>query len=193
MVFDIYYTSEYYFVLMLNLNEFIDPWLAAEQNLIVSGAFDLSELPRLLGLVAAPVGTAQCKLKFFCDSNHRHCVNSQVWGKITVICQRCLGTMEMLLQTDVLLALVTDNDKAARLPDDYEPLLITENKISCLDIAEDEILLAVPDFPVHEKHADCLINDDSIIAVLQQELLNDEPLKNPFQCLEKIKASTKSV
>lgn len=142
---------------MLSLTELIDPWNAAEQNVVVSGTVELSQLPRLVGLMAVPSGIVQCQLNFFHTTNSRHCVQGRIEGKVSLICQRCLTPMDMLLGIDVLLVLVSSDYEAMRLSENYEPLIVTDKLIKPLDIAEDELVLALPDVPIHENEI-CLIN-----------------------------------
>jgi uncharacterized protein len=141
---------------MLQLTEIIDPWNAAEQNTIITGNCELSQLPRLSGMVIEPTGNVQCKVRFF-QENYRHCITVQIWGTVHVACQRCLGLIETSLKTEVLLALVANYAAMDTLPNIYEPLIVMDRKIKVLNIVEDEILLALPDFPVHEIDKDCVI------------------------------------
>lgn len=172
---------------MPSLTELIDPWNAAEKNVLVSGSVDLSQLPRLIGLRTNPIGIVQCELKFFRDAKRRHCVQGRVEGKVSLICQRCLSPMDMLLEIDVLLALVSSNDEAMKLPENYEPLIITDSLIKPLDIVEDELILALPDIPVHEDE-NCFITDGISAAALHNESLNSfTAVKHPFQCLKPMK------
>lgn len=48
------------------------------------------------------------------------------------------------------LALVRGMDEARRLPERYDPLLVSESLIRPRDLIEDELLLALPQIPMHD-------------------------------------------
>ena len=89
------------------------------------------------------------------------------------------------------MACVWSDEEAAELAERYEPLLVSE-EADLNDIAEEEILLALPASPVHEQ--DCK-SDEQLAALSSQQVdvalaITDQPggeKENPFQILEQLK------
>ena len=75
-----------------------------------------------------------------------------VEAKVVMQCQRCLSDMEVAVESASLMACVWSDEEAAALPATYEPLLV-DHAADLSDIAEEEILLAIPVSPIHE--AEC--------------------------------------
>ncbi|MFZ0788766.1 MAG: YceD family protein [Chromatiaceae bacterium] len=68
---------------------------------------------------------------------------------IRLVCQRCLGAVSVPLDAPVALALVRDAAQAEALPDHLDPMEVEEGRIRPLDLVEDELLLAIPQVPMH--------------------------------------------
>lgn len=69
---------------------------------------------------------------------------------VTVRCQRCLEPFELTLQASLRLGVVRDEAAGQRLPDDMEPLLCAQGQeVAVAELIEDELLLALPDYPRH--------------------------------------------
>jgi uncharacterized protein len=100
-------------------------------------------------------------------------------------CQNCLEAVDWPIDCTIKLGIVTSMDQADRLPEDYEPLMVEEEKILLKNIIEDEILLILPAFPKHQ-HA-CFVQKTDNNSV--DPLVNDEQssAENPFSILAKLK------
>jgi uncharacterized protein len=71
------------------------------------------------------------------------------------------------------------------LPEDYEPLMVEEEKILLKNIIEDEILLILPAFPKHQQS--CFvqkIDNNSVDPLVNGDKSSPE---NPFSILAKLK------
>ena len=92
--------------------------------------------------------------------------------------------MVLPLTTGSRLACVWSDSEAETLPSGLEPLLV-EELADLNEIAEEEILLAVPVSPTH--HEDCITERRSY-APDEEPLLGAEPDKeSPFSVLEKLR------
>ena len=72
---------------------------------------------------------------------------------VRLSCQRCLEAVELPVECDVSLAVVGDDEAAANLPQAYEPLVLEGERISLIDLIEDDLLLGLPVTPRHAEHA----------------------------------------
>ena len=77
------------------------------------------------------------------------------------------------------LGIVTSEDDMDRLPEGYEPLLVSGEPLLTRDVVEDEVLLAVPAFPLHAGWC------RRVIPVYENGRCREKD--NPFSILEKLK------
>jgi uncharacterized protein len=145
----------YYSALMLRPSEFIDPWSAADKGMRFEGSVPVSELGRVVDLFSGEPGEVRFRLRFYRDARKRACVEGQVNASLRLTCQRCLQPMEIEVDSSISLALVEGLDEAERLPESYDPLLVTDQGVIPLDLVEDELLLALPQVPRHDQDEHC--------------------------------------
>jgi uncharacterized protein len=119
------------------------------------------------------------------DESGRYIVFVAIQATVLMICQRCLGPMSLDLNAGSNMACVWDDQEAVALPAGYEPLIVGQ-VANLREIAEEEILLAIPVSPLHEE--DC-------ITLEQRAALESEPAEkrevsdrdSPFAVLKKLK------
>ena len=77
----------------------------------------------------------------------------EVSGVIPLACQRCLEAIPFDLDVDSLLELVPAGAELSQdeLEDDTRDFLPVERELDVVELVEDEILLALPVAPRHEK------------------------------------------
>ncbi len=165
------------------LPELIDPLSFADKHSELSGQIKLKSLSRLAPLLKDDSGVASVEL-FFSRHGRLASIEGRITAKLTVTCQNCLDAMDLLIESNIRLGIVGSLDEANRLPQDYEPLLVGEGKVPLKDIVEDELLLALPDFPRHSEA--CFKTETSVD---RQDSLNVEQSNsnNPFSILAKLK------
>lgn len=64
-------------------------------------------------------------------------------------CQRCMGPCAYVVDAAIRLALVSGVEEASRLPEHFDPLMVTDGLIRPGDLIEEELLLALPQIPMH--------------------------------------------
>lgn len=128
--------------------DLIDPVVMAGKQQQLEGGFELSELSRIKDSLADTSGTVSFQLLFHRDRKNI-VISGDVDSVLQLRCQRCMELMQWPVHGDVSLAVVSSMDEADRLPDAYEPVLLTETKIPLKDIVEEELLLALPVIPQH--------------------------------------------
>jgi uncharacterized protein len=166
---------------------FLDPWDAAEQGRRLEGSFELRELSRVAEMLTSPEGTARFSLAFFRDAMRRPCVRGWVQSQLSLECQRCLEPVTVAVEAEVLLGLVRGYDEAARLPEGYDPLLVQDERVSVAELVEDEIVLALPQVPMHGVDHACGRSDsDRAPAGPGGETQGPNP-DSPFRVLAELK------
>lgn len=168
------------------LPEYIDPLYLADKNAELKGQLFLSKLDRLADLLYSDAGTVAVELSFS-RQGRLATLQGRIDAKLELKCQNCLQALTWLLQSSFRLGLVSSIAQADRLPDDCEPLLVTEGqKIPLKDIIEDELLLALPSFPKHPHPcyaAEHLLDKNTVPLADKQS----DSTENPFSILTPIK------
>ena len=129
--------------------EKIDPQRAADQGRCLNGVADLALLERLRDMLVAPLGQASYELEFYRDDRRRACVRGRIEAWVRLQCQRCLEAVEVLLESELRVAFVHGHEEAQRLPEEYDPFLLEDGLFDPADLIEDELILAVPQIPMH--------------------------------------------
>ena len=130
------------------LKDLFDPWRAVDNHAVLVGRQPLSSLPRVRGLLLDAEGDASFRLAFFRDETHRAVLRCEVAATLRLRCQRCLEVLDHRVDANTLLALVSDIDR--ELPDRYDPLMVSDKPMRPRDLIEDELLLALPQIPMHD-------------------------------------------
>lgn len=162
---------------MLNrIPEFIDPVQLADKRGVVQGEITVQGMARLADLLLDHSSTVNVAL-FFSREGKLPFIEGQIKTSLQLKCQSCLQALPWVVSSTVKLGIVNSIDQANRLPEEYEPLLVEQERIALRDLIEDEILLALPVYPKHE-HA-------CFQFASGQEDLKAQPtsVKNPFSIL----------
>ena len=168
------------------IGERVDPWLLAEQEKVLEGRIPLEDLPRLSSLLVEESGDAVVVLAFGKDDSGRSVVHSRIEADLKLECQRCLQSMNHVVNARSELALVRGPVEAEQLPEELDPLLVEENQVlQVLQLVEDELLLSIPISPRHpagtcQEHA----------GSPAEELPDDKEAKNPFAVLAGLKTGS---
>ena len=134
----------------------IDTLEFAREGRSVSGTVPVSSLPRLLELLGRSDGLLECELRGRREDG-RNWLALSIRGQFDLVCQRCLGPMPFVLETDNELQVIAPGeawpdealeDGALSLGADA---IAAETAQAVLDLVEDEVLLALPVAPKHEE------------------------------------------
>ena len=114
-------------------------------------------------------------------------VSGDAQGELAVQCQRCLERMIVPVAVDMQLAVAANDKKAA--PSGYELITGDAREMHLRDLLEDEILLDLPQSPVHEDVKAC----GDLVGLMHEyrrvESAVEGPAKaNPFAVLNKLKS-----
>ncbi|WP_333874888.1 YceD family protein [Methylobacter sp.] len=170
--------------MLARLPEYIDPLHLADKRGELKGQIPVSSLDRLADILFNDTGAVTVEL-FFGREGRLATVEGQIEAVLELECQSCLQMLQWPVKSTVKLGIVTSLDQADRLPEDYEPLLVDEEKILLKNIVEDELLLILPTFPKHQHHCFDQKSDDSKVDSLQNK--QQSSTENPFSILAKLK------
>jgi uncharacterized protein len=176
--------------LMLSLfPEHADPERLCALGKVYEGDMALSELPRLADSLVDATGSARFRLEFGKDGENRSVVDVEVKVELHLRCQRCLEGYLEPVSTRARLALVNGPVEAERLPEELDPLLVEDERVSLRALIEDELILAVPNAPMHATEA-CLVDLAMVNAVsddLEENSGADRRSDSPFAALASLK------
>ena len=162
----------------------IDPFRLAEAGAQLSGNLPLRQFSRLRELLAEDGGEIAVQLDFEVDELGVPVVLGKVSATLSLMCQRCLGAYTFPVDAKIALAWVKTAQEADKLPLRYEPYVVEQTPLLLNDVIEDELLLALPQIPMHEA-ADCPASK----LLKQHKKVTEEPEQkaNPFAVLSKLK------
>jgi uncharacterized protein len=96
--------------------------------------------------------------------------------------------MSLPVNTPLLLGLVQGFDEAERLPEEYDPWLVEEDRVRPEALVEDELILALPQVPMHPSGEACASGN---LGQAPKDAQTEEPsgseTENPFQVLAQLK------
>jgi uncharacterized protein len=165
------------------LDELIEPLLLAAKGRTLKGRIPLAQLGRLVPSLYGTEGFAEAELRFDRDEVGLPCIKGRINALLTLQCQRCMQAMTLPLTVEVSLGIVTSKDAAEKLPENYDPLLVTAEPMKVADIVEDELILALPLVAMHEIK-DCPSGE----RFQRTEEETAEPAReNPFAILAELK------
>jgi len=140
-------------------------------------------------------------LVFSVDASGQANISGRVQAQVYIVCQRCMQPMPWGIDEAVSLAIVRSEQQVDQIPSCYEPLIVTEDAVSLLELVEDELLLAMPAVALHEvdqcaaQPLDDTIQHDELkkrgqpASVKPQQNVKRE---NPFAVLEQLRSNNKN-
>ncbi|MFZ9709319.1 MAG: YceD family protein [Steroidobacteraceae bacterium] len=131
----------------------------------------LSSLPRLAPLLAADDGKVHAAIRFDRERG-QPVAEVAVEARVPLRCQRCLRPVWFGVSERSKVWLVTDPARADELDPGIEPTLAPEGRIALRDLAEEELLLALPLVPRHERGEEC--------GTVEEAAPQSEAVQKPF-------------
>ena len=117
----------------------------------VRGTLGCEHLPRLAEL-GCRVLAASFELQGATSSTDKPCLRLQAAAQVELVCQRCLEPLQMHLAAEAELELCESGLEIARAQDDVDRVLACP-AMDVAQLVEDELILALPDTPKHERCA----------------------------------------
>ena len=140
------------------LDRSLEPAVLAARDRRWSAETPLGDWPRLAALEPAGRSAEQpvrVSVDWREDEHGRPLLEGELELRLGAICQRCLESMELELRVRPKLFFGDPAQLDAALEEaGFEPCEL-EPGMTLRQLLEDEILLAVPAFPVHQREEDC--------------------------------------
>ena len=135
----------------------------------------LAELPRLKSRIPGVGGSVHGSARF--GQQSKFAVAELVLaGTATLQCQRCMQAMELSVDSTTHVALILTEADAADVPEELEPVLARDGRISAGELVEEELLLALPIVPLHEKLSECAVSPAApLVAGEEPEHVTQRP------------------
>jgi uncharacterized protein len=135
------------------LKRISDSFAFAKEGRVLEGTLAVSELERLHDLLTDLSGELAYRLEGAKDGRGHYTLRLQVTGEVALSCLRCLKDVHLDLDVDNLLELIPEGAELSQdeLEDDTRDFLPVAGELLVADLVEDEVLLALPAAPRHEK------------------------------------------
>jgi uncharacterized protein len=130
-----------------------DAFAFARDSRVLEGTLAIAELERLHDLLADVTGEVSWRIEGFKGKRGEPLLQLTVGGTVLLACQRCLEAISFDLDVDSLLEVVPAGVELSQdeLEDDTRDFLPVERELDVAELVEDEILLALPVAPRHER------------------------------------------
>ena len=170
----------------------IDPFRLVESRSVLEGTVPLKQFKRLRPLLVDDTGTIAIVLNFDTDEFGVPFVSGHIETNLALVCQRCLERYDFPVEKDFSLAWIRSEKEAKTLPIRFEPYLVETNPLILNDVIEDELLLAMPQIPMHDRSecsASKWISDSDSKAdnSASEKSADDDAKENPFSVLANLK------
>lgn len=157
---------------------FIDSLDFAKNGQQIDAEVPFAELPRLLDVLDNPQGVLQYGLQGVLDSLGNSALDVRMSGLCRLRCQRCLKSLDYVIEYESRL-LLRDEAVLEALQDDDEEFdsILADAHLDVLALLEEEILLSLPIAPKHELGACRVAGDEKM----------QQGDRHPFAVLEQLK------
>jgi uncharacterized protein len=121
----------------------------------LQGAWPVAGFARLRDALRTDDGILQYVLVGVPEGQGRLALRLKVDGVLQLVCQRCLGALEFALRIDVSLQLAATQAEVDAQPLEAEgpEQIVAGREMPVRELVEDEVLLAIPLAPRHERCA----------------------------------------
>jgi uncharacterized protein len=151
----------------------------AETKADIDFAVPLAELLRVRSKLASVAGSVRGHVRFEREAGIA-VAELTMSGTATLVCQRCLDAMGLPIESTVRIGLIEAEADMGRVPDDLEPMLAPEGRISIGELVEEELLLALPIVPRHEDADECAVAPSAPLVTDERE---EPKTQKPFERL----------
>lgn len=99
---------------------------------------------------ATPAAIVAAELGFQPGAEGHPQIRVRVRGRLTLVCQRCLGGLEWPIRLDETLTVVASETEAQALADPFDSVIMPSEGLAPAELVEDEVLASLPLAPMHE-------------------------------------------
>jgi uncharacterized protein len=136
------------------LPDLVDSARLAEEAALLERVYELGSLSRLADVLAEPRGVARASFAFSKTSSGGAGARVAVWAEPQLVCQRCMQAFAFPVSggSDVEFA---RDDESSAADSGREPFRADGGLVSLRDLAEEELLLALPLAPACSAPQSC--------------------------------------
>ena len=134
----------------------VRPGALAQNKTTIKGYLTIEKLPRLSLMCPSSRSPIEATLDFGLNTAYG-CVSLKIEVVATLVleCQRCLSPMLWETQSKNRLYIVESDAQVHYLPNSVDYYVCTSGKISLVDLIQDELLLVIPQNPMHNSKDEC--------------------------------------
>ncbi|MBL1263849.1 YceD family protein [Candidatus Methylomicrobium oryzae] len=170
--------------MLVRLPQTIDPLHLADKRSVLKGELSLKDFGRLRDMLFDTDGNVAVEL-YFSREGRLAKIEGKIETRLQLICQNCLQAIDWPVNATIRLGVVNSLEQVDRLPPDFEPLFVEEEKMPLLDIVEDELLLNLPQYPKHSESCQAQETDSRVPT--RPETDRQKRQDNPFSILANLK------
>ncbi|MFT5574642.1 MAG: hypothetical protein ACI89D_000149 [Bermanella sp.] len=110
----------------------------------ISGFAPVSEFPRFIVGLYDDAGEVDIEMHFFRDEAWLHRISASLATQVSVLCQRCLKSMTLSINSSFELGIVWTEEQAKALPRGLDSMILGEEVLDLLPLVEDELIIGTP-------------------------------------------------
>lgn len=158
----------------------MDPYKLAALQRTLAGTVAVADMERASKLTVSNEGQLAYKVAFTTDEDKVCVIIGELQGELTLCCQRCLKPFVYMAHCDFSVSPVKSDNEAKKLFSMYEAVLLQDGKVDIIELFEDELILALPQVPLHE------VSECSVVI---ETKVDDGPqeMNQPFQVLQSLR------
>jgi uncharacterized protein len=165
----------------------VNPLRFAENATQLHGHLFIKDMQRLTPSLFKSEGEVEVRLQFGIDERGIRFLKGLAIAQLTLQCQRCMEAFVRDISGDFIYAMVSDEEKAKRLPKRYDPVFVIDDTLNIQDIVEEELIINLPIVPMHCSE-DCKIQLPITVA---SEPSATQEMDHPFKVIELLKVRNK--
>jgi len=169
------------------LPDLVDCARLAEDAAVLERVYGLNELPRLRDLLAAPDGTLQARFAFARAKSGRPAARVTIRAVPQLVCQRCMQGFAFPVSGGSEVEF-TNDDAATASDTEREFFLIDAGRVSLRELAEEELLLALPIVAVCSAPQSCGHAPSFTGSAEEPEITGE--MRRPFSALQDLLKKT---
>lgn len=165
----------------------VDAVKLVKANQTFNAVIEQKNLNRLTEAVVSCLEPVTCEIEFLQAADKQRLLRGKCHTKVVMTCQRCLGEVTFPVSSEFEIGLVFTDEQASQLPKILDPVeLDEEGQLNLWTVVEDEVLLALPMFPMHpEDECQAAVTTASEPEAETTNSSDERP--NPFAALAKLK------
>ncbi len=161
----------------------IDPKALAQRKANFAGNLAVNRMERLSTLLVQPFTEVNVEIDFSSEGQRSY-LQGNISGDLFLECQRCLEPLKLRIDHQIHLGIVETESEISEIQGTGEPLLVDGSPVKLIEIIEDELLLLLPMYAMHDL-GEC---SNNLTKKLTEPNTKDyTKKKNPFDVLSRMK------